>query len=172
MDWLKWVLFVTLNQPNLLWKLFYENIIMVESFSPKYIRSSSTVSTVRWSFVSFNAHASMLPWEMNQRWNDIWIFQTSFRNCKNCVHNCEDHSLIHLISYPQFIHDTFHISFHHWFIPHGSIGTHKWPAPNVSGFIAQLVRASHQYREVTGSNPVEVLNLSGFVSYAIAKLRS
>ena len=29
----------------------------------------------------------------------------------------------------------FHISFHRWFIPHGNIGTHKWPAPNVSGFI-------------------------------------
>ena len=25
------------------------------------------------------------------------------------------------------------------------------------GFIAQLVRASHRYREVTGSNPVEIL---------------
>ena len=29
-------------------------------------------------------------------------------------------------------------------------------------FIAQLVRASHRNREVTGSNPVEVLNFSGF----------
>ena len=34
--------------------------------------------------------------------------------------------------------------------------------PTVSGFIAQLVIASHQYREVTGSNPVEVLTFSGF----------
>ena len=42
--------------------------------------------------------------------------------------------------------------FHRWLIR-----THKWPAPNVSGFIAQLLRASHRYREVTGSNPVEVL---------------
>ena len=33
---------------------------------------------------------------------------------------------------------------------------------NVSGFISQLVRASHRYREVTGSNPAEVLNFSGF----------
>ena len=41
---------------------------------------------------------------------------------------------------------------------HGNIWTHNWPAPNVSGFIAQLVRAWHRYREVTGSNPVEVLN--------------
>ena len=48
------------------------------------------------------------------------------------------------------------------FIPHGLIRTHKWPAPNVSGFKAQLVWASHRYREVTGSNPVEVLIFSGF----------
>ena len=42
------------------------------------------------------------------------------------------------------------------------IRTHKWLAPNVSGFIAQLVRVSHQRREVTGLNPVEVLTFSGF----------
>ena len=34
---------------------------------------------------------------------------------------------------------------------------------NVSGFIAQLVRASHQYREVMGSNPVEVLTFLAFL---------
>ena len=34
--------------------------------------------------------------------------------------------------------------------------------PVRNGFIAQLVRASHRYRKVTGSNPVEVLNFSGF----------
>ena len=33
-----------------------------------------------------------------------------------------------------------------------------WPAPNVSGFIAQLVEHRTGNREVTGSNPVEVLN--------------
>ena len=31
-----------------------------------------------------------------------------------------------------------------------------------SAFTAQLVRALHRYREVTWSNPVEVLNFSGF----------
>ena len=40
-------------------------------------------------------------------------------------------------------------------VPHRLIRTHKWPAPNLSGFIAQLVRASHRYREVTGSNPIK-----------------
>ena len=44
--------------------------------------------------------------------------------------------------------------YHFTSILHGLIRTHKWPAPNVSGFIAQVVRASHRYREVTGSNPV------------------
>ena len=45
-------------------------------------------------------------------------------------------------------------------------------ALNVSGFfIAQLVRASHRYREVTGSNPVEVLNFSSFFTQ-LQKLRS
>ena len=38
-------------------------------------------------------------------------------------------------------------------------------------FIAQLVRASHRYREVTGSNPVEVLTFSGFYT-ELLKLRS
>ena len=33
-----------------------------------------------------------------------------------------------------------------------------WPAPNVRGFIAQLVEHRTGNREVTGSNPVEVLN--------------
>ena len=41
---------------------------------------------------------------------------------------------------------------------HGNIWTHNWPAPNVSGFIAQLVEHRTGNREVTGSNPVDVLN--------------
>ena len=41
----------------------------------------------------------------------------------------------------------------------GPIGwTVNWPASNVSGFIAQLVEHRTGNREVTGSNPVEVLN--------------
>ena len=40
----------------------------------------------------------------------------------------------------------------------GNIWTHNWPAPNVSGFIAQLVEHHTGNCEVTGSNPVEVLN--------------
>ena len=64
-----------------------------------------------------------------------------------------------------------YFTYHFTSILHGLIGTHKWPSLNVSGFIAQLVRASHRYREVTGSNPVEALTYSGF-SMQLLKLCS
>ena len=65
------------------------------------------------------------------------------------------------------LHFHFISAVHIWFISyiinthffHGNIWTHNWPAPNVSGFIAQLVEHRTGNREVTGSNPVEVLNL-------------
>ena len=66
----------------------------------------------------------------------------------------------------SFLHFHFISTVHIWFISyiinthffHGNIWTHNWPAPNVSGFIAQLVEHRTSNREVTGSNPVEVLN--------------
>ena len=51
---------------------------------------------------------------------------------------------------------------------HGNIWAHDWPAANISGFIAQLVRALHQYFEITGSRPIEVLIFfSGFLCSCI-----
>ena len=66
----------------------------------------------------------------------------------------------------SFLHFHFISANHIWFISyiinthffHGNIWTHNWPAPSVSGFIAQLVEHGISNREVTGSNPVEVLN--------------
>ena len=46
---------------------------------------------------------------------------------------------------------------------HGNIWTFNWPAPNISGFIVQLVE--HR-TSVTGSNPVKVL-IFFQVSYTI-----
>ena len=65
-----------------------------------------------------------------------------------------------------FLHCHFIFAVHIWFISyiinthffHGNIWTHNWPAPIVSSFIAQLVEHRTGNREVTGSNPVEVLN--------------
>ena len=84
------------------------------------------------------------------------------RNCINCVHNCEDHSsfdfisavLLKFISYTSI---TFILSLEH----------KKTWLTSFSGSKAQLVWASHRYREVTGSNPVQVLNFLQ-TSYAIA----
>ena len=63
----------------------------------------------------------------------------------------------HLISYPQFTYDFFHM--HHSFTylsrehmnPKLTCSQRQWPHSSVG-------RASHRYREVTGSSPVEVLN--------------
>ena len=55
-------------------------------------------------------------------------------------------------------HMIYFICIIHLHIFHGNIWTHHWPAPNVSGFIAQLVERRTGIREVTGSSPVEVLN--------------
>ena len=40
-----------------------------------------------------------------------------------------------------------------------------FPPPNISGFIAEWVGASAQYRDVTGLNPVEVLTFSGIYTH-------
>ena len=78
----------------------------------------------------------------------------------------EDHERENWIDNTSFLHFHFisavHILFTSYIINthffHGNIWTHNWPAPNVSGFIAQLVEHRTGNREVTGSNPVEVLN--------------
>ena len=64
-----------------------------------------------------------------------WLFQSSVRNCLNCVQNCDDHGLLDFKSEVQYMK---HFIYHFTSILHGLIRTHKWPAANVSGFIAQL----------------------------------
>ena len=83
----------------------------------------------------------------------IWM------NTKRYIHNRKDHSLLDFTSEVLYMK---HFIYHFMSIPHGLIRSHKWPPLIVSGFIAQLVRASHWCCEITGSNPVEVLPFSGF----------
>ena len=78
-----------------------------------------------------------------QRGLNLWPRDTGATLC---------HSLLDFTSAVLYMN---HFIYHFTFITHGLVRTHKWPAPNVIGFIAHLVRASHWYREVTGSNPVE-----------------
>ena len=87
------------------------------------------------------------------------------RNYINCVHNwedhsfCEDYSSLDFTSAVQFMK---YLIYNFSFIPHGLIRNHKCSAFNVSGFIAQLVRASQPFSEVANSNLVEVFIFSGF----------
>ena len=102
---------------------------------------------------------------------EVLIFSGFYyiRSCINCIHNCYDHSLLDFISAVLYMK---HLIYHFTFFPHGLIRTHKGRAPNVSGFVAQLVRASHWCREVTGSNPVEVLTFSLLLHTQLHELHS
>ena len=74
---------------------------------------------------------------------------------KDCDHNCEDHSSFDFIS-----------AVHIWFISYASftyIPSREHMNPKLTCYQRQWLhssvgRASHRYREVTGSSPVEVLN--------------
>ena len=102
-------------------------------------------------------------------WNQVsYDHHSNECNSSNCVHCCDDHSSPYFKSAVQYMK---HFICHLTPILHGLIRTHKWPAPNVSGFITQLLRASHRYREVRGWNPVEVLTFSSFYE-RLLKLRS
>ena len=95
------------------------------------------------------------------------FFQTSLRNCKNCDHNCEDHSSFDFIS-----------AVHIWFISYASFTSflsreHVNPKLTCSQrhwLHSSVGRASHRYREVTGSSPVEVLNFFFRLLYTIVKI--
>ena len=63
------------------------------------------------------------------------VFQASLGNCINCVHF--DDLFFIFISFTQFIWFISYIINTNFF--HGNIWTHNWPAPNISGFISQLV---------------------------------
>ena len=67
--------------------------------------------------------------------------------------------MIHALNCDRCIYKSFFIYIYHIHLFHGNIFMNNCPAPNISGFIAQLVRELHRYREVMGSNPLEVLNI-------------
>ena len=96
----------------------------------------------------------------------LWVHMFPWKTCSNPVEvlNSFFHKLRSLRW--SFLHFHFISAVHIWFISyiinthffHGNIWTHNWPAPNISGFIAQLVEHRTGNRVVTGSNLVEVLN--------------
>ena len=121
-----------------------------------------TNSQCKWSLSSVGWNVAPVSRGHGFKPRSTWSPEVSgfcVRNCVNCVHNCEDHSLLDFTSAFQYMK---YFIYNFSCIPHGLIRTHKWTALKVSGFIAQLVGASHRYHKVRGSNPVEVLSSLGF----------
>ena len=70
--------------------------------------------------------------------------------------------ILHLISFPQFQYDLIYfIYIYQIHLFHENKWTYNWWALSVSGFIAQLFRASHQYREARAQTPLKPWIFSG-----------
>ena len=64
-----------------------------------------------------------------------------------------DHSLLY-VKICSSIYEMY-VIYHFTFILHRLLRTHKWPDPNVSGFIAQLVRVSHRFARSRVQTPLK-----------------
>ena len=91
------------------------------------------------------------------------------RKSVNCFHNCKDYCLLDFTSAVQYLK---YFTYNSKFNRHGLLRTNKWPAPNVSGFIAQLVGPSHRCRRVIHSNPLKVLTFCRLLYRQLHKLLS
>ena len=65
--------------------------------------------------------------------------------------------ILHLISYPQFTYDLFHMHHSPLYLSREHMNP-KLTCSQRQWLHSSVGRASHRYREVTGSSPVEVLN--------------
>ena len=65
--------------------------------------------------------------------------------------------ILHLISYPQFTYDLFHMYHSLTYLSREHMNP-KLTCSQRQWLHSSVGRASHRYREVTGSSPVEVLN--------------
>ena len=65
--------------------------------------------------------------------------------------------ILHLIPYPQFTYDLFHMHHSSSYLSREHMNP-KLTCSQRQWLHSSVGRASHQYREVTGSSPVEVLN--------------
>ena len=77
--------------------------------------------------------------------------------------------ILHLISYPQFTYDLFHMHHSPTYLSREHMNP-KLTCSQRQWLHSSVGRASHRYREVTGSSPVEVLNFFFRLLYAIAKI--
>ena len=121
--------------PSQLWTQFKQ----LRMKKPEKFRTSTRFEPVT-SRYRCDALTNWAMKPLTLRAGHLWVL------IKENPHNCDDHSSLDFTSAVPY---TKHAIYLFSFIPHGFIRTHKWAGHNMSGFIAQLVRASHRYREVT-----------------------
>ena len=79
------------------------------------------------------------------------MFQASLRNVKIAIITAR--IILHLISYPQFTYDLFHMHHSLTYLSREHMSP-KWTCSQRQWLHSSVGRASHRYREVTGSSPV------------------
>ena len=153
-----------ITRPSLPCSLFSMRISRLEQLNKILVREidegNSRVSQVK-SLLTMVKLKSVLIFGIFQSIN-MWVDMFNCGNIWN--HNWTYMFNFHFISAVHIWLISYIINTHFF---HGNIWTHNWPTPNVSRFIAQLVEHRTGNREVTGSNPVEVLNFFRLL-YAIA----
>ena len=93
--------------------------------------------------------------EFKPRWSPEFFFRLLYAIVKIAITTAR--TILHLISYPQFTYDLFHTHYSLTYLsrehmnPQLTCSQRQWLHSSVG-------RASHRYREVAGSSPVEVLN--------------
>ena len=120
----------------------------------------------RWEQVNFGFICS------RERYEGEWcIWNKSYVNCGYCkIAIITARIILHLISYPQFTYDLFHMHHSPTYLSREHMNP-KLTCSQRQWLHSSVGRASHRYREVTGSSPVEVLNFFFFrLLYAIVKI--
>ena len=149
---------VTGDAPVSYWPIFSPSLVKIpEVFA--WVNSAQFLLVSKVANVSrFLPVCCFHKWRSRGRWDHVCPWVPSYGRCGrtpithlklmstetevlmiyeiNCVHS-DDHFIF--ISFPHFIYmiSVSYIINTHFF--HGNLWTHNWPAPNVSGFIAQLV---------------------------------
>ena len=105
--------------------------------------------------IRFLLNILYIPCSLHNEWYVSRICQPWKRRNEKILQKTNEwyiEELLHAIAYDCVPSFDFISAVHIWFIHihhfHGNIWTYNWPAPNVSGFIAQLVRASHRLENI------------------------
>ena len=112
-----------------IWNISYYNLFIPHGLHRTHKSLTPNVS----GFIAQLVTASHRYWSWVRTLVKSRLFAGFYiRKSINCFHNCDNCLLDFTSAVPYWKYFTYNLKF----IPHGLVRTHKWPAPNVSGFIA------------------------------------